>query len=386
MKAKREKKKSKFTKTFEFLFLITILAGIFYYLYYTYQNISIEPSNYETKKVQSTVNEQTVENVEENSKTVGDTIENMMSSIVGISKLKDTGGSIFSNSNETSLGLGTGIIVSENGYILSNEHVTGQKFSTCYITLENNKKYTGTVVWSDSDLDLSITKIEAEGLKKVNLGDSDNIKIGETVYAIGNPIGYEFRRTVTAGIISSKNRSIKLDENEKTYMSNLIQTDATINPGNSGGPLIYPNGNVIGINTVKINSADGIGFAIPINVAKPVIESFINENKFEQATIGIYAYDKDVIPYLSDDKNFTKGIYVAQIITGGPADNKTLQEGDIINSIDGIELNTMNDLREYIFKKKPGDTVNLQISRGKIVKNVSITLRKKRFKVILLML
>ena len=105
MKAKREKKKSKFTKTFEFLFLITILAGIFYYLYYTYQNISIEPSNYETKKVQSTVNEQTVENVEENSKTVGDTIENMMSSIVGISKLKDTGGSIFSNSNETSLGL-----------------------------------------------------------------------------------------------------------------------------------------------------------------------------------------------------------------------------------------------------------------------------------------
>ena len=386
MKAKRVKKKSKVTKTFEFLFLITILAGIFYYLYYTYQNISIEPSNYETKKVQSTVNEQTVENVEENSKTVGDTIENMMSSIVGISKLKDTGGSIFSNSNETSLGLGTGIIVSENGYILSNEHVTGQKFSTCYITLENNKKYTGTVVWSDSDLDLSITKIEAEGLKKVNLGDSDNIKIGETVYAIGNPIGYEFRRTVTAGIISSKNRSIKLDENEKTYMSNLIQTDATINPGNSGGPLIYPNGNVIGINTVKINSADGIGFAIPINVAKPVIEGFINENKFEQATIGIYAYDKDVIPYLSDDKNFTKGIYVAQIITGGPADNKTLQEGDIINSIDGIELNTMNDLREYIFKKKPGDIVNLQISRGKIVKNVSITLRKKRFKVILLML
>ena len=226
-------------------------------------------------------------------------------------------------------------------------------------------------MWSDSDLDLSITKIEADGLKKVNLGDSDNIKIGETVYAIGNPIGYEFRRT-----------SIKLNENEKTYMSNLIQTDATINPGNSGGPLIYPNGNVIGINTVKITSADGIGFAIPINVVKPVIESFINENKFEQATIGIYAYDKNVIPYLSDDKNFTKGIYVAQIITGEPADNKTLQEGDIINSIDGIELNTMNDLREYIFKKKPGDIVNLQISRGKIVKNVSITLRKKRLKII----
>ena len=121
----------------------------------------------------------------------------------------------------------------------------------------------------------------------------------ETVYAIGNPIGYEFRRTVTSGIISAKNRTIKIEEsNESSYMTDLIQTDATINPGNSGGPLITPNGEVIGINTVKISSAEGIGFAIPIDIVKPIIESFKTTGNFQEAQIGIYAYDREVIPYL----------------------------------------------------------------------------------------
>ena len=282
----------------------------------------------------------------------------------------------FSTKNEYSLGLGTGVIISQNGYILSNEHVTGQKLSTCYVTLEDGKKLNGTVVWSDSDLDLSITKIEAEKLKYVELGDSSKTKIGETVYAIGNPIGFEFRRTVTSGIISSKNRTIKLEEeNNTSYMSNLIQTDATINPGNSGGPLIYPDGKVIGINTVKITSAEGIGFAVPINVVKPVIKSFIENDSFEQATLGVYAYDKNVVPYLDSNVNFKRGIYVSQIIKNSPASKTELKEGDIINSIDGIELNTMNDLREYIFSKKPEDVVTLQVSRGKVNKTIKVALR-----------
>ena len=116
----------------------------------------------------------------------------------------------------------------------------------------------------------------------------------------GNPIGFEFRRTVTSGIISAKNRTIKIEEKDKSsYMTDLIQTDATINPGNSGGPLIYPNGDVIGINTIKITAAEGIGFAVPINIVKPIIESFKQTGNFEEATIGIYAYDKEVTPYLS---------------------------------------------------------------------------------------
>lgn len=244
--AKRTKKKNNTKKIISRIIILAILIIIGYYLYYTYTKIEVNSQSYETQRIQSTVNEQTVENVEEKSKNVADILEKTMESVVGISKLKDNGSSIFSTSTETSLGLGTGVIISENGYILSNEHVTGAKYSTCYITLENSKKYDGTVVWSDSDLDLSITKMEAENLKYINLGDSSKIRVGETVYAIGNPIGFEFRRTVTSGIISSKNRTIKLEEKDSaSYMSDLIQTDATINPGNSGGPLIYPNGDVI---------------------------------------------------------------------------------------------------------------------------------------------
>lgn len=225
--------------------IVMLIYSIFMYLYDTYNKIDINNANYETERVESTIQLQTVEDEEEKSKNIADTLEDIMESVVGISILKNNGSSIFSDNNETSLGLGTGIIVSENGYILSNEHVTGEKYSTCHITLEDSKKYDGIVVWSDTDLDLSITKIDAKNLKSVNLGNSSNIRIGESVYAIGNPIGYEFRRTVTSGIISSKNRSIKLEEDNESYMSDLIQTDATINPGNSGGPLIYPNGEVI---------------------------------------------------------------------------------------------------------------------------------------------
>ena len=375
MKNNRRKKMSnlkKVTITFIILLIFWILG---FYIYFTYQNIEVKEPIYEATRTLSTTEEQTVEKIEENSTKVADVIEKTTQSVVGISKLKNVGNSIFSNSTAEELGLGTGIIVTENGYILSNEHVTGSKYSKCYVTLEDGKTYDGTVMWSDTSLDLSITKIDAKNLQYVTLGNSNDIRVGETVYAIGNPIGFEFRRTVTSGIISAKNRTIKLEENNsQVYMSDLIQTDATINPGNSGGPLIKPNGEVVGINTVKITSAEGIGFAIPINVVKNVIESYKTTGNFEQATIGISAYDKEVIPYLNSSINFEDGIYVAQITKNGPADKTELKEGDIILSIDDKKLNTMNDLREYIYTKKPGDSVNLKILRGKINKEITITL------------
>ena len=361
--------------------IIFILIGILcLYVYITYQNIEIDDSNYTATKTQSTANAQTVESIQENSQTIADVIEETNKKVVGISKLQNLGNTIFSKSQENELGLGTGFIVSENGYIISNAHVAGEKFSRCYVTLENGINYDGKVVWSDSNLDLAVVKIEAKNLPWVVLGDSSKIRVGETVYAIGNPIGYEFRRTVTSGIISAKNRTIKIDEKDKSsYMTDLIQTDATINPGNSGGPLIYPNGDVIGINTVKISSAEGIGFAIPINIIKQIIQSYKDTGDFQEATIGIYAYDKEVIPYLNNAKvaTFEKGIYVAQITPNGPADNTELKENDIITSIDNVEINTMNSLREYIFTKKPGDEVTLKVTKGKVNKEVKIVLGKK---------
>lgn len=376
-----KKRKSAFGKKACRIFLVlAILWIVGVFMFNTYQKIEVDENSYVATKVKTTAYEQTVEKIEDKSKKIADVLEETTQKVVGISKLKEPGNTILSKSTESELGLGTGVIVTGDGYIISNEHVTGSKYSKCYVTLENGTNYDGTVVWEDSNLDLAIIKINAKDLPYVNLGDSKDIRVGETVYAIGNPIGFEFRRTVTSGIISAKNRTIKIEEKDKqSYMTDLIQTDATINPGNSGGPLIYPNGDVIGINTIKITTAEGIGFAVPINIIKPIIDSLKQTGNFEEATIGIYAYDKEVTPYLSNNliNKFSKGIYVAQITPNGPADNSDLKEGDIITSIDNIELNTMNDLREYIYTKKPNDIVTLKITRGKINKEIIITLGKK---------
>lgn len=358
--------------------IICTLIGVSYYLYTTYSDIDITPE-YEIKRTESTIEAQTVENIDSESKTIADVLERVSQSVVGIAKIKSHSNSIFSsNGSYNELGLGTGIIVSNNGYILSNCHVTGEKFSTCYITLENGYTYEGSVVWCDSDLDLSITKIDASNLPYATIGNSSNIKSGEIVYAIGNPIGYEFRRTITSGIISATNRTIRIEENNQiSYMTDLIQTDASINPGNSGGPLITPSGEVIGVNTVKITSAEGIGFAVPINVVKPVIENFVTYNKFDEAFLGISAYDKEVIPYMASTPNFSSGIYVIHIDENSPAISSGIQNGDIITSVDDVSINNMIELKEYIYSKAPGDSVSVNVSRGYISRSFEIILTKK---------
>lgn len=354
--------------------ILTSVVSIFFYK--MYEGITID--TYEVKNVEAQKMVRTVDEVKKESKEVADTVEKVTSCVVGISKIKNIGSTIFLKDGTSQLGLGTGVIVSENGYILSNEHVTGAKYSNCYITLENGRSYTANVVWSDSNLDLSISKISVKNLPYATLGDSDNVKVGENVYAIGNPIGFEFQRTVTSGIISGLNRTIKIDEEDTTtYMEDLIQTDAIINPGNSGGPLINLDGNVIGITTVKITSAEGIGFAVPINTVKPIIESYLKENKFEEASLGIFAYDKNIIPYLDEKANITKGIYVAQISLDSPASKSALKIGDIITKIDELELNKMCDLRCYIYTKKPGDEVALTILRNGKEQQIRVRLQQK---------
>ena len=363
---------------FIIVFVLFAVAAVTIYFYTTYNGINITPE-YEIERTESTTQIQTVENAIQKNLSVADMLEEVSQSVVGISRIKTHSNSIFSSTGSVSeLGLGTGIIVSNNGYILSNCHVTGERLSTCYVTLENGYTYEGSVVWCDVDLDLSLTKIDATDLPYATIGNSSNLKSGETVYAIGNPIGYEFRRTITSGIISATNRTIRIEENGQiSFMTDLIQTDASINPGNSGGPLILPSGEVIGINTVKIVSAEGIGFAVPINVVKPVIEKFVTNNKFDEAFLGIYAYDKEVIPYISSTPNFTSGIYVVHIDSFSPALSSGIQTGDIITSIDGNAINNMIELKEYIYTKLPGDSVTVNISRGYITRTFNIILKNK---------
>ena len=371
-------KLAKTKKIFLRLMIITFLVLIFWWLYGMYAKIEVSDSmqgdsEYTAEKTGITVTE-----AEENSKTISDTIEEANKAVVGISKIKNMGTSIFTDGSSSSLGIGTGFIVSEDGYIVTNEHVSGEKLSNCYVTLENGKSFKGNVVWSDSNLDISIVKINMKNLDYISLGNSNESRIGETVYAIGNPVGYEFQRTVTSGIISAVDRTVKFTENnQEIYMADLIQTDATINPGNSGGPLIKPNGTVIAVNSVKITSAEGIGFAVPINVIKPVVQKFIENGSFEEATIGIFAYDKNVIPYLNNGIKFENGIYVEEVTKNSSAENSSIKKGDIITKIDGKEINKMNELKEYIYTKNPGDEINLTILRNKNTIETKVTLTKK---------
>ncbi len=335
------------------------------------ENNFSQSSSYSTSKL-STNSEETVDKREENP------INSVVKSVVGISKLKQNGTTIFIDGSEEKLGLGSGIILTENGYILTNQHVVGNKYSNCYVTLENGNIYDGNVLWADSNIDLAIVKIMANDLSYIELGDSDNLELAEEVYAIGNPIGIEFQRTVTKGIISGIDRTIKLEEEGiGSYMEDLIQTDATINEGNSGGPLVNKNGELIGINTVKITDAEGMGFAVPVNIIKPILEKFVDGGKFEEAYLGIYGYDKEVIPYLNSNLEIDHGIYIASIQPDGPVFNKEIKVGDIITKIDGTVINKMNDLKKYIYSKKPKDKVKLTVRRINLEFEIEIELGNK---------
>ncbi|MBQ9313479.1 MAG: trypsin-like peptidase domain-containing protein [Clostridia bacterium] len=243
------------------------------------------------------------------------------------------------------------------------------------MNLDNGESVQGKVMWTQDDIDIAIIKIDAKNLTVAKLGDSDNLKIGNDVWAIGNPLGVEFQRTTTKGIISGVNRTLTFEENgKKIFMEDLIQTDASINSGNSGGPLINENGEVIGINTVKITTAEGIGFAVPINIVKPIIESFIEKNSFIEVNLGIYAYDKEIVKYVNSKITIDNGIYVTNVNRGSNAEKAGIKVGDIIMSIDGIETNKMIDLRKYIYTKKKGDVVSLVVNRRNKIENIKIEL------------
>lgn len=360
---KKKSNENKIRKTIFFLIIIFLTSTMSIILYDMYRNIEIKDYNAENNATATRTSITLAQNSEEENTL--DIIENSSKSVVGISKINDIGISIFNINSTKNLELGTGVIVSENGYIITNQHVSGNKYSKCYVTLYDGKEYTANVVWANNDIDLAVIKINSYGLDAIKIGDSDNIRVGQTVYAIGNPIGLDFQRTVTKGIISAIDRTVKLEESETIYMEDLIQTDATINPGNSGGPLINEKGEVVGINSVKITTAEGIGFAIPINVVKPVIEKMKQNGIFEEASIGIFAYDSKMAKYIDSKTEFENGIYVASITVGGSAYTAGVQVGDIITKIDNVEINKMSKLREYIYTKEIGDTVVLTIQRNK---------------------
>ncbi|MCX7842742.1 MAG: trypsin-like peptidase domain-containing protein [Clostridia bacterium] len=292
--------------------------------------------------------------------------------VVGISVLRVDSNSILDRNTAQKWGVGSGVIVTENGYILTNHHVAGGKSKRIVVSLEDGRNVDGVTQWSDPVLDLAVVKVNLTGLTAIPLGDAKALQVGETAIAIGNPLGLQFQRTVTSGIVSALNRTIKIDTDQgSNYMEDLIQTDASINPGNSGGPLLNSRGQVVGINTIKVSSAEGIGFAIPINVAVPIIKQYMNNGDFTEPYLGVFAYDKEVIPYLDGNLKLDKGIYVVNVDEKGPAYKNGIKLGCIITQVDGKDVNTMMDLRTYIYSKRPGDTINVtRIQKGKVAPEV----------------
>lgn len=348
------------------LFIVITLTIVLYDLY---RNINVEKIEYSENNQLNSVQ------ASENNIDKYEAIEMVSSFVVGISKLKSTNINFFSLNATENYNLGTGVIVSKKGYVLSNYHITGKKYSKCYISMKNDDEFEAEVVWVDEDLDLSILKINTfREMESSILGDSDLIKVGADVYAIGNPLGTEFQRTVTKGIISALNRTIKIEDERKAYMEDLIQTDASINSGNSGGPLINENGEVIGITTIKINDAEGIGFAVPINIVKPIIESYENNGEFNEVNLGLHVYDKEAIKYLNSNLSIEKGVYVEDIDKNSIAQKNGIQVGDIIVKIDEKEIKKINDVKSYIYTKQKGDEIRIKVIRNKKEEEIIIKL------------
>ncbi|MBA1334680.1 MAG: Serine protease, DegP/HtrA, do-like [Firmicutes bacterium] len=272
-------------------------------------------------------------------------------------------------------GVGSGVVVNPNGYILTNDHVVGRNPREVMVLFENGDQKTAEVLWQDAALDLALVKVEGANLPYVELGNSDAVKVGEPAIAIGSPLGLRFQRTVTSGIISALNRSLVVDAyGQEVIMEDLIQTDASINPGNSGGPLLDVNGRVIGINTVKASEAEAIGFAVPINIAKPIIKQIVDKGYFRPMYLGIEGYDKEIAGYYNSDVDVQKGIYVARVNPNTPADIAGIREGDIILKIGDQEVNTLVKMRSILYSMDQPQTVDLVVKRDGKVETIRVEL------------
>ncbi len=301
-------------------------------------------------------------------------------SVVGISTSTEvTYQSFFGQQRGIQNGVGTGIIVDEKGYILTNSHVINDgNAKEIIVQLSDGREVEGSVLWYDKSIDLAIVKIEADNLTAAELGDSDDVRIGSYAAAIGNPLGMAFDRSVTQGVISGLNRSITVSDGQSQLtMEGLMQTDASINSGNSGGPLLNNKGLVIGINSAKAQSGEGLGFAIPINTAKPIVDEIKTKGEFKRSYIGIRGGNvSDYLQAYPDADFGTKtGVYVTQIYSGSPAADVDLKEGDIIVKVEGDEVKTMTQLISTLFKYRPGDTVKLYVIRDgrEMTFNVTLT-------------
>lgn len=346
------------------------------------QSVTAKSTSSESSKSSSSSSSSSAFKSEDASK-ISDMVEDISPAIVGITNLQaQSNSSLFGSSSsdsseDTESGSGSGVIFKkENGkaYIITNNHVV-EGASSLKVSLYDGTEVTAKLVGSDSLTDLAVLQISDDHVTKVaNFGDSSDLRTGETVIAIGDPLGKDLSRTVTQGIVSGVDRTVSMSTSAGETSINVIQTDAAINPGNSGGPLLNTDGKIVGINSMKISEDDveGIGFAIPSNDVKPIAEELLSKGQIERPYIGVSMLDLEQVPQNYQEgtlglfgSQLNKGVYIREVASGSPAEKAGLKAEDIIIGLKGKEIDTGSELRNILYKDaKIGDTVEVKILRN----------------------
>lgn len=294
-------------------------------------------------------------------------------------------------------GSGSGVIIRPDGYIVTNNHVVANA-TKIEVTLDDNKKYPAKIIGTDPATDIALIKIEAENLPTISFGDSDALRLGEWVLAVGSPLGYQLRSTVTAGIVSAKGRSMNFGQGQQNpyggsrggnqlHIESFIQTDAAVNPGNSGGALVNKTGDLVGINTAIVSqdgSYSGYSFAVPVNIVKKIVGDLIDFGSVKRAVLGISMSDlnenlADALKYDSVEDMMKKmklssleGVYIAEVSDGGSADKAGIRKGDILLTIDGSKVTNGASVQEKVNSYHPGDKAVMTVLRDGKEKEFSV--------------
>ena len=270
-------------------------------------------------------------------------------------------------------GYGSGVIYDKSGLIVTNNHVVDGA-SEIIVSLADGRSAQGKVLGTDAATDLAVVKIDLDNLPVAEFGDSSTVQVGEPAIAIGNPLGMEFRGSVTVGIISALNRSVEIGEKKFT----LFQTDAAINPGNSGGALVNADGEIIGINSAKIavSNVEGIGFAIPINNVKPIIKELASKGRVAHPYVGASLIDKTIAKQYGFDMDLHDGLFIMKLSKGGPLARAGARTGDIITEFNGVKVQSVAALRDEIAKHKVGDQVNITVLRNENQMTLAVVLQE----------
>lgn len=364
-------KKDRYSFGFKKILMVAVLCSLIGALAATFITTSII---YGRQKIEPQVPDKTPKIAETQETAIPSIAREVTPAVVGISTVF-IDYDFFYRPIETEA-VGSGVIVNKNGYIVTNDHVVGNAKSIT-VFLSDGRKYKAKRLYTDPQMDLAVIKINAPNLVAARLGDSDKVVVGDLAVAIGNPLGLSLQRTVTAGIISALNRMVGVsDRRGNIIMQDLIQTDASINPGNSGGPLVNAKGEIIGINSIKASQAEAIGFSIPINIAKPITSSIIENGVFYKPYLGIDGIDREMAKLMNVQVKLDGGIYVADVQANSPAHKAGIRKGDIIIELGGQKVDSMAKMRQITYNYGVGKSINIKFVRENRTFNRRVTLER----------